>query len=158
MGSRQYRRLWWRSAAGDDHRRGAAGGASVLALLTSPETDGLFHQAMVLSGGGRQPILGRARTGGTALAPSADQIDSAFAESLGVQAGRVDALTALRALPADDFVEGLDLSAVLTIALTCAGAELQAPANYDPACKPAFAGHADDRRLDCDRDAGRNPP
>ncbi|MFN8565500.1 MAG: carboxylesterase family protein [Anaerolineae bacterium] len=94
----------------------SAGGASVLALLTSPETDGLFHQAMVLSGGGRQPVLGRARTGGTALAPSARQIDSAFAESLGVQAGRVDALTALRALPADDFVEGLDLSAVLTIA------------------------------------------
>jgi para-nitrobenzyl esterase len=118
----------------------SAGGASVLALLTSPAAEGLFRQAMVMSGGGRRPLLGRPLTGGTALAPSADQTDLAFAQTLGIEGDGPDALAALRALPPEPFVEGLDLGAILGIGLSCAQAELADPANYDPACEPAFPG------------------
>ena len=50
---------------------------SVVALLTSPLATGLFSQAMVMSGGGRMPLVTRPLTGGTEAAPSADQTDAA---------------------------------------------------------------------------------
>lgn len=118
----------------------SAGGASVLALLTSPETKGLFQQAMVMSGGGRQPLVGGQMTGGTEQAPSVDQTDAKFAQSLGISETGADALQALRALPAADLVKGYDLSAVFQVALACVGAQLKDPANYDPACRPALFG------------------
>lgn len=79
----------------------SAGGASVLTHLTSPKSKGLFHQVMVLSGGGRNGILSRQMTGGTPQRPSADQTDAIFAASLGITGDGPDALTALRALPAE---------------------------------------------------------
>jgi para-nitrobenzyl esterase len=118
----------------------SAGGASVLNLLTSSETEGLFHQAMVMSGGGRQPLVTRQMTGGTPLAPSADQVDRAYAESLGITGDGPDALEALRAVDASTLNEGLDLEAVFTLAFGCVIAELRDPAAYDPACRPALAG------------------
>lgn len=78
----------------------SAGGASVLTLMTSPAAAGLFDQAMVLSGGGRNALLARQMTGGTPEHPSADQIDAAFAETLGINGDGPDTLAALRALPA----------------------------------------------------------
>jgi para-nitrobenzyl esterase len=118
----------------------SAGGASVLALLTSSLTEGLFQQAMVMSGGGRQPIITRTMSGGTPEAPSADQIDATFAESLGIEGEDADALAALRAVPAEDLVAGLDLSAVLQAGLSCRIAELTDPGHYNPACRPAYSG------------------
>jgi para-nitrobenzyl esterase len=118
----------------------SAGGASVLALLTSPLTEGLFQQAMVMSGGGRQPIVTRPMTGGTVQAPSADQIDAAFAVSLGIEGDGADVLAALRAVPAEELAAGLDLAAVLQAGLRCPLTELQDPANYDPSCRPAYSG------------------
>jgi para-nitrobenzyl esterase len=118
----------------------SAGGASVLNLLTSAEADGLFHQAMVMSGGGRQPLVTRQMTGGTAIAPSADQVDLAFAESLGIAGDGADALEALRALDEATLNAGLDLEAVFTMAFGCVIAELRDPATYDPACRPSLAG------------------
>jgi para-nitrobenzyl esterase len=78
----------------------SAGGAAVLALLTSPAATGLFQRAMVMSGGGRNGLVLRQMTGGTPERPSADQIDAAFAQSLGVTGDGPEALAALRALPA----------------------------------------------------------
>lgn len=118
----------------------SAGGASVLALLTSPLTEGLFHQAMVMSGGGRQPIIARPLTGGSAAAPSADQVDAAFAESLGITGDGADALAALRALPAEQLAAELTLEAVLRVGLSCRIIELTAPDRYDPACRPGYSG------------------
>lgn len=63
----------------------SAGGGSVLAMLTSPVSKGLFHAAMILSGGGRQALVSRQMMGGTPQNLSADQIDRKFAESLGVR-------------------------------------------------------------------------
>lgn len=42
----------------------AAGGASVLHLLTSPAARGLFHRAVVMSGGGRKGLFHRGGTAG----------------------------------------------------------------------------------------------
>jgi para-nitrobenzyl esterase len=53
----------------------SAGGASVLHMLMSPEARGLFHRAIVMSGGGRRGLSERAMTGGTPEAPSADMVD-----------------------------------------------------------------------------------
>ncbi|MFN8490245.1 MAG: carboxylesterase family protein [Caldilineaceae bacterium] len=95
----------------------SAGGASVLTLLTSPVTKGLFHRVMIMSGGGRQALITRQMTGGTAERPSADQIDASFAQSVGVAGNGADALAALRALPAATIVGDLNLEKVLKAAL-----------------------------------------
>jgi para-nitrobenzyl esterase len=118
----------------------SAGGGSVVALLTSPLAEGLFHQAVVLSGGGRHPLVTRPLTGGSAAAPSADQVDATFAAGQGVEGEDEAALAALRALPAEELVAGLDLGAVLQAGLSCAMAEIAEPAAYDPACRPALSG------------------
>lgn len=89
----------------------SAGGISVMALLTSREAKGLFHRAIVLSGGGRTFILGgRKLTGGTPTEPSADQIGANFAEGVGIKGTGPQALSALRALPADTVVGALNKS------------------------------------------------
>jgi para-nitrobenzyl esterase len=79
----------------------SAGGISVMTLLTSAEAKGLFHRAVVLSGGGRAFLIGGSKlTGGTSRDPSVDQIGARFAQGLGIQGEGPDALEALRALPA----------------------------------------------------------
>jgi para-nitrobenzyl esterase len=118
----------------------SAGGASVLAMMTSPVTKELFHQAVVMSGGGRQPLVGGQMTGGSPAAPSVDQVDAKFAQSLGIDGDGADALKALRALPAEAFVKGYDLNAVFQVALSCVAAQLKNPASHDPDCKPPLAG------------------
>lgn len=89
----------------------SAGGASVLHLLTSPAARGLFHRAMVLSGGGRKALAARPMA-------AAARSDAAFAESLGIRGRGPAALAALRALPAGTFVgaafvDGRSLPAML---------------------------------------------
>jgi para-nitrobenzyl esterase len=80
----------------------SAGGSSVIHLLTSPVAEGLFHRAIVLSGGGRSALLGgRKLSGGTNSEPSADQIGVNFAKSVGIKGTGPEALKALRALPAE---------------------------------------------------------
>jgi para-nitrobenzyl esterase len=79
-------------------------------------------------------------TGGTEVAPSADQTDAAFAASLGITGSDAAALEALRALPAEQLVAGLDLGAVLQTGLSCQAVEIEDPASYDPDCRPPLAG------------------
>jgi para-nitrobenzyl esterase len=88
----------------------SAGGHSVLTLLTSPAARGLFHKAIVESGGGRS-LLGptrRLRESGPQL-PSAEAVGLAFAKKAGIEGEDQAALAALRALPADKVVDGLNL-------------------------------------------------
>jgi para-nitrobenzyl esterase len=82
----------------------SAGGASVNMLMTSPLARGLFHRAIVQSGGGRSSTLIAART----LA-SAEQIGVAFAADAGITGDDAKALEALRALPAARLVNGMNL-------------------------------------------------
>lgn len=88
----------------------SAGGDSVLHLLTSPTAKGLFHRAVVMSGGGRKALLGgRKLSGGTPQNPSADQIGMNFARSVRIRGEGQEALRALRMLPADTLVGNLNM-------------------------------------------------
>ncbi|THJ21802.1 MAG: carboxylesterase family protein [Nitrospira sp. CG24D] len=80
----------------------SAGGDAVLHLLTSPRSSGLFHRAIIMSGGGRTPLLGDIPlAGGTARRPSADQIGIHFADAAGITGSGPEALHDLRNLSAD---------------------------------------------------------
>ena len=83
----------------------SAGGMSVHALLTSPLVRGLFHKAVIQSGGD-----GNAH--GTLA--DAEQAGLAFARGKGIADDADDALARLRALPAEAVVDGLDLTALFT--------------------------------------------
>ncbi len=81
----------------------SAGGMSVNTLLTSPMAQGLFARAVVLSGGDG---------GGAANAPLAyvEQAGVNFANRKGIAADDPQALDKLRALPADEVVDGMNLA------------------------------------------------
>ena len=90
----------------------SAGGASVLALLTSPEARGLFNKAVCESGGGRGSLLGLRPLSekGPNGAPSAEDIGVALAKSVGVDGTDAAALKALRAVPAQKILDGLNMA------------------------------------------------
>lgn len=88
----------------------SAGGHSVLTLLTVPAARGLFHKAMVESGGGRS-LMGPTRdirVSKPAL-PSAEEVGLSFAKKAGIEGQDKAALDALRALPAEKVVDGLNM-------------------------------------------------
>jgi para-nitrobenzyl esterase len=101
----------------------SAGGGSVLTLLTSPLSQGLFQRAIVESGGGHDLLMGprflsKASPSGT---PSAESIGVKFAESVGITGTDADALAALRKLPADKVVAGLNMATMGPAAATYSG-------------------------------------
>ncbi|MGT2515932.1 carboxylesterase/lipase family protein [Sphingomonas panni] len=81
----------------------SAGGISVHALVTSPEAKGLFHKAVVMSGGDA-----KAFTGNTLA--DVEKIGGNFARSKGIDPAAPDALQRLRALPAKDVVDELNMA------------------------------------------------
>jgi para-nitrobenzyl esterase len=89
----------------------SAGGFSVHTLMTSPAARGLFQKAIVQSGGGRTDIVpGRMiRGGGASAPPSGEAVGLAFAGSVGVHGEDAAALAALRRLPAETIVSGLNM-------------------------------------------------
>jgi para-nitrobenzyl esterase len=95
----------------------SAGGASVLTLLTSPAAKGMFHGAMIMSGGGRVALISRKMTGGILERKTADKVDAEFAESLGIKGNGPEALAELRALSPEAIYGELNLNAVLADAL-----------------------------------------
>ena len=94
----------------------SAGGGSVLTLMSSPMSQGLFQRAAIESGGGRSMLMGpryldRTGPGGT---PSAETVGVAFAKSAGIQGEGPEALAALRKLPAEAVVAGLNMATMGT--------------------------------------------
>lgn len=88
----------------------SAGGVSVHSLLTIPAAQGLFHKAIIESGGGRDGVLtGRPiqKEGADIHYPvSAETIGKNFAKRHGIQGTDADALAKLRALPVVEIVDG----------------------------------------------------
>ncbi len=82
----------------------SAGGGSVNTLVVSPLARGLFHKAIVQSGGGRAGGIMAPRT----LA-EAEAVGVAFAKVAGVTGDDAAALAALRKLPPADLVRGMNL-------------------------------------------------
>lgn len=90
----------------------SAGGSSVNTLLISPLARGLFHKAIVQSGGGRVRSLlpmRQIRERGPAGEPSAEMIGTAFAERVGATGEDAAVLAALRKLRASTLVNGMNL-------------------------------------------------
>ena len=93
----------------------SAGGMVVHMLLTSPMSKGLFQRAIIESGGGRggaMPMRTR---------KEAESIGVAFAKSVGIDGDDAAALTALRKLPAEKVVAGLNLASMGAAASTHSG-------------------------------------
>ena len=102
----------------------SAGGGSVNMLMTSPLAKGLFHKAIVESGGGRAGGImtpRQIREAGPNGQASAESAGVAFATAAGVTGEDAAALAALRKLPAKDVVRGLNLMSMGQQAATYAG-------------------------------------
>lgn len=94
----------------------SAGGGSVLTMMTSPLAAGLIHKAVIESGGGRSSLMGDRyvdRQGPTGM-PSGESVGLAFAKSAGIEGSDAAALAALRKLPADAIVAGLNMASMGT--------------------------------------------
>lgn len=91
----------------------SAGGFSVHTLMTTPAAKGLFQKAIVESGGGRDILTPGLRVSGRSPGGlSGEDVGFAFAKSVGVMGKDAAALAALRKLPTDAVVAGLDLMAM----------------------------------------------
>ena len=88
----------------------SSGGGSVITMLASSLARGLFHKAIVESGGGRKIFMGRRYLNkpGDNHAPSAEQMGVNFAQSVGIEGEDAAALAALRKLPADTVLGGVN--------------------------------------------------
>ena len=85
----------------------SAGGVSVHTLLTSPLSRGLFHKAIIESGGGRDGVLtGRPFREDRAGEISAETIGVNFARRHGINGTDASALAKLRALTIAQIVDG----------------------------------------------------
>ncbi|MDI9700213.1 carboxylesterase/lipase family protein [Burkholderia cenocepacia] len=94
----------------------SAGGESVHNLLTSPQASGLFAKAIVESGNGRvNQYFGRTLSrNAKTVGASAEEQGSAFAAGFGITGSDVRSLHALRALSADQVLDGLDTTTLNT--------------------------------------------
>jgi para-nitrobenzyl esterase len=90
----------------------SAGGGSVLDLLASHPDEGLFHQAAVLSGGGRAFLGGLKLTEPSGPRHSAEELGVEFARRFGITDTGPEGLAALRRLSAEDIRGDLNMVAL----------------------------------------------
>jgi para-nitrobenzyl esterase len=119
----------------------SAGGGSVLTMMTTPLARGLFHKAIVESGGGRTGIgpMRRVRESGPNL-PSGEAVGVAFAEKAGIQGEDAAALAALRELPAERVVDRLNMASMMNP--TYAGPMIDGKIVAETPEQALMAGHA----------------
>ncbi len=88
----------------------SAGGVSVHSLLASPQARGLFHKAIVQSGGARDGVLTARPLRGDGADPnypvSGETLGVTFARSMGIDGTDAAALAELRALSAEQVLRG----------------------------------------------------
>lgn len=88
----------------------SAGGVSVHSLLTIPQAKGLFHKAIIQSGGGRDGVLTGRPIREENVDPyypvSAETIGINFARKHGIEGTDVAALAKLRSLSVEEIVDG----------------------------------------------------
>lgn len=92
----------------------SAGGGSVVQWLTSSEATGLFQQAIVMSGGGRDYLLGNLPLKKlNPLELDAEQTGTKFAQENSIEGSDAAALEKLRALPASVVAKDISLNEIL---------------------------------------------
>lgn len=101
----------------------SAGGMSVLTLMTTPLAEGLFHKAIVQSGGGRLAMLRPRAIRGTP--DSAEAVGLAFARKFGIEGEGADALAKLRTLPAAELAKNVSLMTLMSGDPTYIGGPVQ---------------------------------
>jgi para-nitrobenzyl esterase len=101
----------------------SAGGVAVLHLLTSPAGRGLFHRAIVMSGGGRTSL------NFPVIRDTPAAVGTAFARGEGIEGAGIEALAALRALPAAKVCGGLNFGTLMMMGAKAA--ETYAGPGYD---------------------------
>ncbi|MBS1790247.1 MAG: carboxylesterase family protein [Acidobacteria bacterium] len=88
----------------------SAGGVSVHSMLASPQARGLFHKAIVESGGSRDSVLTARPMRADGVDPnypvSAETIGIQFAKSMGIEGTDQAALAKLRSLSAEEVLRG----------------------------------------------------
>jgi para-nitrobenzyl esterase len=93
----------------------SAGGVSVHSMLASPHARGLFHKAIVQSGGSRDSVLTARPMREDGVDPnypvSAETIGLTFARSMGIEGTDPAALARLRALSAEQVLQGAPAAA-----------------------------------------------
>jgi para-nitrobenzyl esterase len=87
-----------------------------MTMMTSPMAKGLIHKAIIESGGGRTLLMGARHIShaGPSGMPSAESVGVTFAKSVGIEGEDAAALAALRKLPADAVVAGLNMASMGT--------------------------------------------
>ncbi len=119
----------------------SAGGGSVHMLMTSPMARGLFAKAIVESGGGLGGVSQMRRLHGDVPGgpASAESIGVAFAKANGIEGSGRKALAALRALPAEKLVAGLNMASMGPAAATYPGPMLDGRVVTEPTGKTYLA-------------------
>ena len=119
----------------------SAGGGSVLTMMTSPMSRGLFQKAIIESGGGRN-LMGPMRHihDSAPNQPSGEEVGVKFAEKMGIKGDDAAALAALRALPAEKVVDGLNMASMGTP--TYAGPMIDGKIVVENTEDAMLAGHA----------------
>lgn len=119
----------------------SAGGMSVLTMMTTPLARGLFHKAIVESGGGRTNIGPMRRVHeSTPNLPSGEAVGVAFAEKAGIKGEDAAALAALRALPAERVCDRLNMASMGNP--TYAGPMIDGKIVAESSEQALLAGHA----------------
>jgi len=121
----------------------SAGGGSVLTMMTSPLSKGLFQRAIIESGGGRNLLVGQVdlHKPGANGHLSAEQIGVNFATSKGVTDTGAAGLEALRRLPAEQVVNGLNMASMSQAASTYSGPILDGQIVLESPQRAFLAGH-----------------
>jgi para-nitrobenzyl esterase len=120
----------------------SAGGGSVLAMMTSPLSRGLFQQAIIESGGGREGLGGMPHLNvATSTKPSAESSGLAFAQAKGIAGSDAAALDALRKLPSDAIVDGLNMASMHQAANTYSGPMIDGRIVLETPQSAFLAGH-----------------
>ncbi len=92
----------------------SAGGMSITSLIGSPEARGLFHRAIIMSGGGRSSGPMRRLDEDLPGLPSAQTVGRNFARAQGIKGEGEPALKALRALSAEQVAGDLNLATLFS--------------------------------------------
>ncbi len=122
----------------------SAGGGSVLTMMTSPLARGLFQRAIIESGGGRDGLGGMPNLSTPAAngKPSAESDGVNFAKSKGITATGAAAIEALRKLPADQIVDGLNMASMFQAATTYPGPMIDGKLILETPQQAFLDGHA----------------